>query len=216
MRLYIVLPIPNEGPNNVVRVQWRKAELQAWRSVGSPTSDRAVWGSSPDKPVWRGVISTRQRWPLVPTVCGPISKQSRHVFGGSGSSSVARFLNRISPAPTWLSCSLVKFRVQRLRGRNDEVHLSSDGRRAVFGASRSWPGGTRAVVLFVASAMFLSSEGYGKSNPVRPGGSSMSKPRGGIPGGVPPARFFFVRACSSQRQTGRGMARGRAVGRCAF
>ncbi len=35
-----------------------------------PTSDRAVWGSSRDQPMWRGVISTRQTWPLVPTVFG--------------------------------------------------------------------------------------------------------------------------------------------------
>ena len=68
-----------------MRVQWREAEVLAWRSVGSPTSDRAVWGSSPDQPLWRGVIITRQRWPLVPTVFGPISKENaveRHDAGG--------------------------------------------------------------------------------------------------------------------------------------
>jgi hypothetical protein len=89
-----VVPIPNEGPNNVVRVQWRKAERKASRSVGSPTSDRAVWGSSPDQPVWRGVISTRQKWPLVPTVFGPISKQNATWAGSLAHEAKFHFLAR--------------------------------------------------------------------------------------------------------------------------
>jgi hypothetical protein len=30
-----------------------QSRSKAWRSVGSPTPDRAVWGHSPDKRVWR-------------------------------------------------------------------------------------------------------------------------------------------------------------------
>jgi hypothetical protein len=45
------------GPDNVVSVP----EAQSRRKsvalcLGSPTSDRAVWGRSPDVPVWRDVI----------------------------------------------------------------------------------------------------------------------------------------------------------------
>ena len=50
------MTIPTEGPNNVVSVPKAKSRGKAWRSVGSPTSDKAVWGHSPDVPVWRDVI----------------------------------------------------------------------------------------------------------------------------------------------------------------
>ncbi len=45
---------------------WRKAVEKAWRSVGSPTSDTAVWGHSPDITSVASVIHDDREWSIGP------------------------------------------------------------------------------------------------------------------------------------------------------
>jgi hypothetical protein len=55
---------------------------KAWRSLGSPTPDTAVWGHSPDVPVWRGGDRNRGRGrPLDPITTSLDSLKSRAPHG---------------------------------------------------------------------------------------------------------------------------------------
>ena len=64
----MVPPEPQRQPGSLTPFQTEaRSRNQAWRSVGSPTPDRAVWGHSPDKRVWRDVItSATETAPLRP------------------------------------------------------------------------------------------------------------------------------------------------------
>ena len=54
---------------------------KAWRSLGSPTPDTALWGHSPDVPVWRDGDRTNERGRFVNTDCGTLRLLNEAVLG---------------------------------------------------------------------------------------------------------------------------------------
>ena len=80
---------------------WRKAVGERG-AVGSPTSDQAVWGSSPDIPEWRTVIAVNDRggpWPGMTVETANLENRS-----ASGPETVRICSVTLAPpTPTWLS-----------------------------------------------------------------------------------------------------------------
>src|SRR6516225_1872575 len=70
-------PSDREGPYNVVFSSEARSRREAWRSVGPPTSDTAVWGRSPEGSEWRDVVlQLTEVAPWSPTTAVPTTEQT--------------------------------------------------------------------------------------------------------------------------------------------
>src|SRR5262249_1984641 len=70
-------PSDREGPYDVAFSSEARSRREAWRSVGPPTSDTAVWGRSPDGSEWRDVVlRLTEVAPWSPTTAVPATEQT--------------------------------------------------------------------------------------------------------------------------------------------